>query len=207
MTCEKLNLTIHEAGHTIMAYLFHRGIEKVSIQAENEKGLEGYILFTDDAKMKALKQRLIQNNAPRDDDFSYKALKDRALIEREVMIKQAGYLAEKIHAPDADVEGFEKDIKDIDTWLGLLAPNEKELNAYAAWLEMRTRSWLEFNFYLIEGLAQILLKHKELSGRAVRRAIKMIETKKEESERQGFLKYVEKHVDVDKIMKHLDDMH
>jgi hypothetical protein len=145
----------HEAGHAVAAVALRRAVKGVSIVPDG-----------------ASNGRLVNRQLP--DTFRPDVNNDvrtRWFVEREIMVFLAGGVALEKFQGHRRALGDGEDLRYAKDLASFVCGDMEEIGAYVAWLHARTKLLLNqpWNWRAVGDLAEALLEHKELSGRAARR--------------------------------------
>ena len=147
---ELIATAYHEAGHAVMAMTLGRPIHKVTISP---------------AQLQTGGNRL---GACRLQKGQFKASKD--WLENEVLILFAGMVAESHFTDQYCLPGAAQDLKAVNRMLANRATSQRQLERLASRLLDKAEHLLgdEGHAKAIKLIAQELLQHETISGRAVR---------------------------------------
>ncbi len=157
---ESKRIAYHEAGHAVMCYRQHVAFRHVTIVPEGDVSL-GHVATTG---YPASFQPDINEDA-----------KTRDRVEREVMIFFAGAAAEEIAGLyDPELAGEWADNHALIDLASYVSSETEELEAYLAWLRLRTRNILSaaYLWSAVEGLVTALLAEKTIKVRRARAIIR-----------------------------------
>lgn len=139
----------HEAGHAVAAFCQNKKLHKVSIKADQDKGLLGYS----------------RNTLGIGEAITYSD-EDRYLLRvtQEITIMFAGVLAEREHTQGRhNWEGAASDMHAAND-LALRIVSDEECYPYMRWVRVRTRRLIMRRWPAIEALAQELLVREQMTG-------------------------------------------
>jgi hypothetical protein len=138
----------HEAGHAAVRIYMELPFDRVSIISEgNSAGRIEHPVVTDPLGWEEL--------LPDEIDL---------LIDRHVASIFAGPLAQERLSGNYDADGANSDHKDMIDFISRRCHSDDEMEAYFAWMQIRTRNIVNMCWLQIDAIAQALLEEKELSA-------------------------------------------
>jgi ATP-dependent Zn protease len=137
----------HEAAHTALAVLYGAEVGEVTIVPNEEA--HGH-----------LKGRYLTKESVEYGD----SMEDRDRVEKDAMIALAGELAERRVATHVDPSGAAHDYANVHELLSYMTRHEEEIQAYVAWLIVRTKNQLDRYWPEVDALATALLERRTLTG-------------------------------------------
>lgn len=146
----------HEAGHAVMAFHFRRRIRTVTIEADDEPGVLGYV--------QDHKRSRYNREACDPDDPWY-----MTRVATDVMISLAGPAAEERFTGERS-KGDSSDIEDVDDLAGLICWGGEE-TLFVEWLKARVARVIATpdNWSRVCALAAALLETPRIGGAKARR--------------------------------------
>lgn len=151
---------IHEAGHAVANFDLGLAIKRISIIPNEKDDALGYVVGSKWGK-----------------DFDpeiYTDAKTRGRIEKEYMSLISGFMAERLLTGRAYRSQNSSDYRNAVKLLFTQVGSDKEFNAYAKWLDIRTEQMLKMPFYIyaIKKLSEKLIEKRCLNGREAREIIR-----------------------------------
>lgn len=148
----------HEAGHAVAA--FHLGIvvKRVSIvRGEDHNGL-------------------VSSSLPKGFDPDSVNLRNRGIVESNIIMCLAGPIAEKHFTGRYNHVGARQDYRTSIDLACLTCGSDKECERFVEWLWVRSENLLKHprNQQAVKALAEVLLQRKAVSGRLARRVWKSV---------------------------------
>ncbi len=140
----------HEAGHAVAAFSSRKRIHEVSIRADHDIGVLGYVKSTG-----GIGQAITYGEPDR----------YLRLVTENVTILFAGVVAEQEHTRGRhNWVGARSDRREASSLAGRILSDD-ELPAYLRWLMVRTRALVRWRWCAVDALAQALLVREVVSGR------------------------------------------
>jgi len=157
----------HEAGHAVAAYALRKRVSSVTIVPDTESGTLGLVIHGGLG-------RAVDRYSVGDRPGIQCDLRTERALERTIMIRCAGFIAEARFAGRRNWVGSRQDRLDVlDMAEIVTGADPAASSAYVAWLEQRA-AWIVGcppYWAAIQGLAAVLLERRELRGLAPRRVI------------------------------------
>jgi ATP-dependent Zn protease len=148
-TVRRTSTAYHEAGHAVAAFTYHKRLHRVSIQADHDAGLLGYV---------KLAHGIGEAIAYADPE------KYLRRVTENVVISLAGVVAEQEHTRGKhNWAGADRDRHNAAD-LASYVVSDEELAPYVAWLMVRARVLIKWHWRAVDALAQELLVREEMTG-------------------------------------------
>ena len=144
----------HEAGHAVANFFFGRSVKSITIKATEKSGGKTILHRAKPADIRTTRR-------------------PRYYVEREIICYFAGSAAEEHYFPDMDCAEKFTSFNDFKMACGLaeqFCPRPPEAEAYWKWLYERTVTFISSEPYwsAVSSIANALMTHKTVSGRAAR---------------------------------------
>lgn len=128
-----MDIAVHEAGHSVLAYRFNLYCDEVSIEPRN--GILGF-------------------------SVSEGEWSDGSLDDEQIIVLFAGFSAEQIFDPTADIRVSASDIEKAEALLNLSKPSDRKDREKR--LRERTIKLLRENWKAVTAVAEALVEHRTL---------------------------------------------
>lgn len=152
------SIAYHEAGHAALAFFHRVPFKYVTIVPNEEEDTLGHVLH----------RKWPESLRP----YSHFVTRFRVYVEKRIMVLLAGPLAETKSTGRRNLIHARSDHRTIANLAGYVCTSDAEAKHFVAWLEERTRQFLETDVVWagLTGIVKELLAHNVLSSNKARAA-------------------------------------